>query len=168
MRGPPDLPRTEEPPLPPAPSTKPTLRWLAVGLVRALLGLGTWLVLSDSPVYRLWLRLSTDPEYLRDTPRRAGMLAPEIFVPLQALEVVMAPIPGEATGVLGGIGFGEGLGFVYSTAGLALRSMLAFAGRRWLGAAVVRRHVSKVVWDRREFLIRTRGAEICLLVFVSA
>ena len=80
MRGPPDLPRTEEPPLSPAPSTRPTLRWLAVGLALALLGLGTWLVRSDSPVYRLWLRLSTDPQHLRDTLRRAGMLAPVIFV----------------------------------------------------------------------------------------
>jgi hypothetical protein len=51
-----------------------------VGLALALLGLGTWLVRSDSPVYRLWLRLSTDPQHLRDTLRRAGMLAPVIFV----------------------------------------------------------------------------------------
>ena len=80
----------------------------------------------------------------------------------------MAPIPGEATGILGGVVFGEGLGFVDRTMGLALGSMGAFAVGRWLGAAFVRRRVSKVVWDRREFLIRTRGAEICLLVFVSA
>jgi uncharacterized membrane protein YdjX (TVP38/TMEM64 family) len=138
---------------------------LCLGLALAAAA-AVWLVASDSPLYRYALRLSTDREFIRHEIQRAGPLGPAVFVSLQALQVLIAPIPGEATGVLGGVLFGETLGFVYSTVGLTVGSLLAFAVGRWLGAAFVRRHVAERVWDRMEFLIRTRGAEICFLIFV--
>jgi len=54
-------------------------------------------------------------------------VAPVIFIGLQALQVVVvvAPIPGEVTGILGGYLFGEWLGFLYSTIGLTLGSVAA-------------------------------------------
>jgi uncharacterized membrane protein YdjX (TVP38/TMEM64 family) len=45
---------------------------------------------------------------------------------IQALQVVIAPIPGEVTGLLGGYVFGQWLGFFYSTLGLTAGSLFAF------------------------------------------
>ena len=149
-----------------APESRPSLQWLfwvAAGLVVAL---GVWFVESDSPLYRLVFRLGTDHEYLKDTLRQAGWLGPVIFVGLQALQVVVAPIPGELTGFLGGFVFGETLGFVYSTVGLTLGSILAFAVGRWLGTPMVRRFVPPHMWDRMGFLVKAEGAVLCFLIFL--
>jgi uncharacterized membrane protein YdjX (TVP38/TMEM64 family) len=55
-----------------------------------------------------------------------GYLAPLIFMTLQILQVLFAPVPGEATGILGGYLFGAWTGFIYSSIGLAVGSALAF------------------------------------------
>jgi uncharacterized membrane protein YdjX (TVP38/TMEM64 family) len=52
------------------------------------------------------------------------------------------------TGLLGGFVSGQTPGFVYSTLGLTVGTLLAFAGGRWLGSAFVRRLVSPDVWHR--------------------
>src|SRR5439155_6005310 len=104
--------------------------------------------------------------YLKDTLRQAGWLGPVIFVGLQALQVVVAPIPGELTGFLGGFVFGETLGCVYSTVGLTLGSILAFAVGRWLGTPMVRRFVPPHMWDRMGFLEKAEGAVLCFLILL--
>lgn len=55
-----------------------------------------------------------------------GFLAPLMFMGLQMLQVLFAPVPGEATGILGGYLFGAWPGFIYSSIALALGSALAF------------------------------------------
>jgi len=49
-----------------------------------------------------------------------GSYSPIFFVLLQALQVVISPIPGELTGIVGGYIYGATLGFILSTLGLAL------------------------------------------------
>ena len=56
-----------------------------------------------------------------------GYLAPLIFMVLQVLQVLFAPVPGEATGLLGGYLFGAWTSFIYSSIALAAGSALAFA-----------------------------------------
>jgi len=136
---------------------------VAAGVAVAL---GVWLVWSDSAFYRLVIRLSTDRQYLKQTLDEAGVLGPVIFIGIQALQVVFAPIPGELTGFLGGFVFGEWLGFLYSTLGLSLGSILAFAVGRWLGAPMVRRLVPPHVWDHMGFLVKAEGAVLCFLIFL--
>ena len=48
------------------------------------------------------------------------------FIVLQILQVIAAPIPGEATGHIGGYLYGPILGTIYSTIGLTIGSWLAF------------------------------------------
>src|SRR5262245_66464536 len=97
------------------------LRWTMGGLVAAaVIGYGTWLVWTDAPAYQFLVRLYLDKKFLKHTLREWGILAPVIFVGLQALQVIIAPIPGELTGILGGFLFGEWVGVVYSTVGLTL------------------------------------------------
>ncbi len=142
------------------------LRWVTWAAVVALILFVAWLVVSDSALYREVLRLSTDRAHLKSTLKRAGVWGPVIFMALQALQVLIAPIPGELTGFLGGFVFGEALGFLYSTLGLTAGSLLAFGIGRWLGAPVVRRLVAAHVWDRLSFLVKAEGALLCFVIFL--
>jgi len=89
-----------------------------------------------------------------------------VFIAIQALQVVLAPVPGEVTGFLGGYVFGEWLGFVYSSVGLSLGSMLAFGVGRWLGAPFVRRVVQPQIWKRLGFIVEAEGAILCFVVYL--
>ncbi len=99
-------------------------RWafIGAGITAVIVGYCVWLVVTDAPAYRFLVRLYVDKYFLKQTLRRWGGLAPVIFIVLQALQVIIAPIPGEITGILGGYLFGEWLGLVYSTLGLTLGS----------------------------------------------
>ena len=63
---------------------------------------------------------------IRETILSHGYLAPLMFMILQILQVLFAPVPGEATGILGGYLFGAWPSFIYSTIALAAGSALAF------------------------------------------
>src|SRR5438105_2525371 len=128
----------------------------AVGLT-VIFALSAWMVWSDSTVYRWLIRLYTDREFMHDVLHRWGMLAPLAFVVIQALQVVIAPIPGDVTGLLGGFAFGQWLGFVYSTIGLTIGSLLAFWFGRRLGAPFVRRMTGPEVWQRLDFIVEAEG-----------
>src|SRR5262245_16196776 len=118
------------------------MRWGVGGVIAAaLIGYGAWLVWSDAPAYQFLVRLYVDKRFLKHTLRERGVLAPLIFIGLQALQVIIAPIPGDVTGILGGYLFGQWVGIVYSTIGLTLGSVSAFAVGRWVGAHFVERLV---------------------------
>lgn len=63
---------------------------------------------------------------LRQTILAYGYSAPLMFMGLQVLQVLFAPVPGEATGILGGYLFGAWTSFIYSSIALAAGSALAF------------------------------------------
>lgn len=81
-----------------------------------------------------------DPVALRAVVRDAGRLGPVVFVALQALQVVVAPIPGQLTAVAGGFLFGW-YGLLYSLVGVTIGSVVAF----WLSRRLGRPYVESVV-----------------------
>src|SRR5206468_9226443 len=102
-------------------------RWGIGGLCApAFVGFGVWLVMSDALAYRFVPRLYLDKGFLKHTLREWGLLAPVVFIGLQGLQVVIAPIPGQLTAILGGYLFGQWAGLLYSTIGLTLGSVAAF------------------------------------------
>src|SRR5262245_2108689 len=140
--------------------------WVVGGaLVVALIGYCVWLVYTDAPAYRFLVRLYVDKKFLKQTLIQWGILAPVLFMLLQALQVVISPIPGEATGFLGGYLFGEWLGLLYSTIGLTLGSVGAFWIGRWLGERYVRNLVSKELWDKLGFIVEAEGAILCFIIY---
>lgn len=78
--------------------------------------------------------LQSEGAALRARILAGGHLAPAIFILIQVAQVVLAPIPGEASGFLGGYVFGAWPGFIYSSLGLTIGSALAFGAGRLLGA----------------------------------
>jgi len=112
------------------------------------------------------VRLYSDKRFLKQTLREWGILAPVIFIALQALQVIIAPIPGEVTSILGGYLFGEGRGFIYSTLGLTVGSVAAFGVGHWLGVHYVRTLVSQATWDKMGFIVEAEGAILCFIIYL--
>lgn len=142
------------------------VRW-AVGVGLALLlTLALWRFTLDSPTVQHLFRIYRDPALLQQQLHAWGWLAPAIFILIQALQVIISPVPGEATGFLGGYLFGLTLGFVYSTVGLTLGTMVAFWIGRWLGAPAAQRYMSRHVWERLGFIVEAEGAILAFVIYL--
>jgi uncharacterized membrane protein YdjX (TVP38/TMEM64 family) len=142
-------------------------RWpVLIGASALFIGFCTWFVLSESWGLSYVIRLYQDKRLLKQTLNEWGILAPVFFILLQALQVIFSPIPGEATGFLGGFLFGSLGGFIYSTIGLTLGSVGAFAIGRWLGAHFVRKVVKQETWDRLGFIVEAEGAILCFILYL--
>lgn len=95
-----------------------------------------------------------------------GPYSAAVFILLQALQVVVAPIPGELTGVVEGYIYGTAFGLLLSTVGLTLGSWVAFELARILGKAFVEKFVKKEVLEKFNFLTTSTGAAISFLLFL--
>ncbi|WP_162458840.1 TVP38/TMEM64 family protein [Desulfosarcina ovata] len=95
-----------------------------------------------------------------------GRGAPLAFMALQVLQVVLAPVPGEATGFIGGYLFGTLGGFLYSSLALALGSWINFGIGRYLGKRFVRRWVPADKLDRFDHLLKRQGIIVLLILFI--
>jgi uncharacterized membrane protein YdjX (TVP38/TMEM64 family) len=115
---------------------------------------------------RRWYVLLGDREWIRDTVESYGWAAPLAFVMIQIAQVVAAPVPGEATGFLGGFIFGTLAGFIYSSIGLAIGSLINFGIGRAFGERLVRRLVSKEKFSRIDRLINRQGLFAIFIMFV--
>jgi uncharacterized membrane protein YdjX (TVP38/TMEM64 family) len=125
---------------------------------------GGWDFLIRS--YREVIHLYQNHSELRQLLKEWGWLAPAVFIGIQALQVILSPIPGEATGLLGGFLFGLGPGFLYSTIGLTLGTVAAFGVGRWLGAKIIRRLIADHIWEKLGFVIEAEGAILAFVLFL--
>ncbi len=159
----------------PSPAPAPKSRWSSSRLL-FLLFLLIWPVLLIWLVYAGWdilknfqqdaAAFDTYKETLRGWLDRMGPLAPLGCILIQALQVVFAPIPGEATGFLGGFLFGALPGFIYASVGLTLGSSLAFLVSRKLGARVIEKLFRTESMARFHALFEKNGALVAFLLFL--
>lgn len=105
-------------------------------------------------------------EQLREAILDKGAFAPLIFITLQVLQVVIAPIPGEASGVFGGYLFGAIPAFIYSSLGLTIGSWLAFMVGRLLSDLVRRRLEHTVIYQRFNHLVSKGDFIIPFILFL--
>jgi uncharacterized membrane protein YdjX (TVP38/TMEM64 family) len=92
--------------------------------------------------------------------------AATIFIGLQIVQVVAAPLPGEVTGFVGGILFGPVWGVVYSTIGLTIGSWIAFMLARLLGRPIVERLASHELIERYDYVMKHKGLLLAFLMFL--
>jgi uncharacterized membrane protein YdjX (TVP38/TMEM64 family) len=142
-------------------------RWaLASVFLAGALIVVVWLVVTDAPIVRFLVRLYHDKNLLRDTVASWGWLAPLVFIGIQAMQVIISPIPGEITGPVGGALFGTLWGVIYSTIGLTIGTLACFGiGRLW-GEPLVRPWLSDHHWNRMNFVIEAEGAIICFILYL--
>ena len=82
------------------------------------------------------------------------------------LQVIAAPIPGEATGLIGGYLYGPLLGMIYSTIGLTVGSWFAFMLARIFGIPLVERMVKPEVIAKYDHFLEHRGLFVSFLLFL--
>lgn len=116
-------------------------------------------------VSQLW-EIFKDRDQMRTYVQSWGAWAPAAFIVIQALQVVLAPIPGEFTGAVGGFIFGGAPTILYSSVGLTIGSIVAFLAARIMGLPLVRLVVSKESLERFHFLTERRGAMLALVLFI--
>lgn len=133
------------------------------GLASAFVLFNGWLPLDRyRELFEFYANDKAIAQYIKDS----GPYGPIVFIVLQALQVVLAPIPGEATGILGGYLFGTLPGLIYSTIGLTIGSSLGFGLGRWLGLPFVRRFVKQETYHKFDFLTQAKGELIVFLLFL--
>jgi len=106
------------------------------------------------------------PKRLRLFIESFGPFAAVVFVVVQALQVVFAPVPGEATGFVGGYLFGNVLGVILSTIGLTLGSIGAFYLARIFGLKLVEKVVKKEYITKFNDFVTHRGLYISYILFL--
>ncbi len=95
-----------------------------------------------------------------------GAFSPVVFISIQALQVVIALIPGELTGILGGFMYGKFWGSVYSTGGLTLGSILAFGLARIIGQPFVERVIPGEIIKKYDAHIRKKADFVYFYMFL--
>jgi uncharacterized membrane protein YdjX (TVP38/TMEM64 family) len=142
-------------------------RWaLVTAVLLLLLAIIIWLVAADAAIIRFTVRLYQDKKFLKETVRSWGLMAPLVFIAIQALQVIISPIPGEITGPVGGALFGTWLGLLYSTIGLTVGTLFCFwVGRKW-GEPLVRPWLSEHHWNQMNFVLEAEGAIICFILYL--
>jgi len=146
---------------------KPTWKWI-LGYALVVLGLCLLLYYYKEAYlgFRDLVRFFSSRTRVSAFVSSFGPFAPLVFMGIQFLQVLFAPIPGELTGFIGGFLFGTGAGFIYSTIGLTLGSWVAFLIARRLGFSFVRRFVAKEIMDKFDYLMEHQGAFFTFIFFI--
>jgi len=98
--------------------------------------------------------------------RRHRAYSAFIFIGLQAIQVVAAPVPGEVTGFVGGLFFGPVWGILFSTIGLTIGSWLAFILARLVGRPLVEVFVNPETIRRYDYVMKHKGMFLAFLMFL--
>jgi uncharacterized membrane protein YdjX (TVP38/TMEM64 family) len=112
------------------------------------------------------IKYFTDKQLLMTVIAEHRAHAVAIFIGLQALQVVAAPVPGEVTGFAGGMLFGTLGGILYSTIGLTLGSWFAFMIARYAGRPFVEKVVDKATMKRFDYVMKHKGLFLAFLLFL--
>jgi uncharacterized membrane protein YdjX (TVP38/TMEM64 family) len=108
----------------------------------------------------------TESDVLRNEILAYGHYAPLVFIAVQILQVIFAPIPGEASGLVGGYLFGAWPCFAYSTIGLTIGSVIAFGAGRLLSSFFTARFRHTGFYQRFNHLVDRSDYLIPFVLFV--
>jgi uncharacterized membrane protein YdjX (TVP38/TMEM64 family) len=150
-----------------APSRHRLWRLIALALVVLLVCL--WAVAyRDAIVQALttFYHLMLDREKTQAFINASGAYGPLVFMTVQLLQVILAPIPGEATGFIGGYLFGAAKGFAYSSISLAVGSWINFLIGRMLGRRLIRKIIPADKLQRMDKIVTHQGVLVIMLLFV--
>lgn len=123
---------------------------------------GSTLVLYKTGLVSFFLH----KEKITDFLNSLGPLSFIGFIILQATQVIISPIPGEVTGLIGGYIYGKFLGIILSTIGLTIGSWAAFSLSRFFGRPFVDKFVKKETLQRYDYLLHHKGAFLVFLLFL--
>jgi uncharacterized membrane protein YdjX (TVP38/TMEM64 family) len=140
-------------------------KWIVIfGLLALLVLLGIFFVpLRDFVVRNTAFLLDKDGAraHILAQPHAAAY-----FVGLQTLQVIVSPIPGELSCFLGGLIFGWLPGFLYSTLGLTIGSLVNISLGRFFERIFLERVIPRRILDRFEAKSRRWGLWTVFILFL--
>jgi len=107
-----------------------------------------------------------NPKFVENILKEFGIWGPPIFIFLQILQVLLAPIPGHVLGFISGVIYGPLLGTLYSMAGLTIGAYLAFRLSKFFGRPFVERNVREENLRKYDTLLEKRGAPLLFILFL--
>lgn len=113
------------------------------------------------------MSIVSDADRLRDWLLTLGPLGPMGLIALNALQVVLAPIPGYFVQIAAGYLFGWLPGAIYGAIGMAIGGMLAMILARVYGRPLVRRIVGAGRLDRWERVTRLNTLGIWFVLMLG-
>lgn len=117
-------------------------------------------------LFRRHAAFLTDAEAARAYVRGFGVWAPLVLVALQALQIVLAPIPGQVLGAVGGYLFGPWQGTLYNMIGITIGSTAAFWLSRRFGRAYVERMIDPDALATFDTFVERRGLLSLFVLFL--
>jgi len=141
---------------------------------RILIGIGFFSLVLLAYIYRipLWNQILyyydifTDREKIKAIVASFGAAAPAAFISIQILQVIFAPVPGEATGFIGGYLFGVARGFIFSTIGLTAGSWINFMIGRFLGKRYIRKVIPSASLQKFDMALKHQGIFVIIFLFI--
>lgn len=114
-------------------------------------------------VYAPWV---TDPTAVREVIARFGIWSPVVFVAVQAVQVVVAPVPGQLLGAVGGYLFGWVRGTAYSMIGVVVGSYVVIRAARTYGRPAVERWIDDGVRERFDDFVQRNGVPALFVIYL--
>ncbi len=108
----------------------------------------------------------TQSDALREEILSHGFFAPFFFIGIQILQVIFAPVPGEASGLVGGYLFGTWPCFIFSTIGLTIGSAIAFGGGRLLSSFFTEKFQHTRLYEKFNHLVSRGDYLIPFVLFI--
>ena len=140
---------------------------ISIILVLIILGFaGLWFRIPIWEKITDLYHLFSDREQIRQLISSFGSSAPPVFMLIQILQVLIAPVPGEATGFIGGYLFGAVPGFIYSSIGLTVGSWINFIIGRFLGERFVRKLIPAQKFQKIDGMIKRQGIVFLFILFL--
>ena len=97
--------------------------------------------------------------------KQAGIFGPLLFIVLQFLQTVLAPIPGQVTGAVGGFLFGW-WGILWSLIGGSLGYLAIFWLSKRYGRPLVEKIFKKEALEKFDFIAGEHAATVLFLIFL--
>jgi uncharacterized membrane protein YdjX (TVP38/TMEM64 family) len=135
---------------------------------RVIIGLAVVLLLLAGIVVffgRDLLWLFSNRQAIQDLIYSTGPFAPLVFILMQALQVILAPIPGNVTGAVGGLVFGW-WGLLLTVIGSTLGFIVVMALSRRFGRRLLERFFKADQIKKFDFLINARAELALFLIFL--
>ncbi len=144
-------------------STQRQLPWRAIIIALILLTITVvGLIVFWQPITAFF----GDPKRIKAAVEQAGAWGPIVFIAVQFLQILIAPIPGQAAGILAGTLFGPWLGSLYSLTGAIMGCFVIFVLARRLGRPFVERFVDAKHLKKFDKLTKDAGPMVFFLIFL--
>lgn len=136
--------------------TKLKITLIAFATVAVILYLA-WDVMFDGPI----MQLLSNREQMVAAVDSLGVFGPLLYIILQIIQTVVAPIPGQVVGSIGGFLFGP-WGILWTTIGSSIGAYIVFKISKRFGRPLLEKIFKKSIIQKFEFILDAKGASFVL------